>query len=269
VERALAPFEREPAASVVVDLAALPHRRKAEAIGALLASIGRRRQRVGFPHWVVLDEAHYSLHPEGVGDDVVGFENRGFCLLTYKPSWLRESVVKALDILVLARTTAPEELAFLGGLVRAPEGEDGPVAVLEGLPWGEFVAIRRDAAGRRVALTFRAGPRETPHVRHLAKYADTRVPRDRAFHFRHPDGEPAGVAESLNEFCQVAGAVPGTVLAFHAGRGDFSRWALEVFSDPTLARALRKTETRFDRGEIQDLRTAICRLVALRYGAEP
>jgi hypothetical protein len=56
------------------------------------------------------------------------------------------------------------------------------------------------------------------------------------------------------------------VIAHHARRGDFSRWVLDVFSDLELARQLKKTEGRWRRGEIPDLRRAIDRLITFRYG---
>jgi haloacid dehalogenase-like hydrolase len=49
--------------------------------------------------------------------------------------------------------------------------------------------------------------------------------------------------------------------------GDFSRCILGVFSDPSLGQQLRKIETRWRRGEIPDLRNALDRLVAARYGS--
>ncbi len=64
-----------------------------------------------------------------------------------------------------------------------------------------------------------------------------------------------GVVETTDE----------AVLAHHAARGDFSRWVLDVFSDPHLAAQLRKTESRWSRGEITDLRRAIAQLVMARY----
>jgi hypothetical protein len=68
-------------------------------------------------------------------------------------------------------------------------------------------------------------------------------------------------------FRRVVGAIDPGVLSFHAERGDFSRWALGVFSDATLAQQLRKLESRWRRGEVEDLREALDRLVAARYGS--
>jgi hypothetical protein len=75
-------------------------------------------------------------------------------------------------------------------------------------------------------------------------------------------------AGSLNEFRRAVAAVEDRVLAHHAGRGDFSRWLLDVFNDYDLGGYLKKIERRWSRGEISNLRQAIERLIAARYGAD-
>jgi len=267
MEEALGAFEQDPSVSVVADLSTLPHARKLRALERGLRVIRDLRRRLGRPHWVLLDEAHYSLHREGVADDAVGIEERGFCLATYRPRWLRPSVVKALDVFILARTTAEPELTFLRScLPAAATGSHGVLASLPGLPPGEFVVVQPEGDGS--ALTFVAAPRETSHVRHLTKYADALVPSGERFLFRRPDGSAVAAAQSLHDFRRVVAVVEDAVLAHHAGRGDFSRWVLDVFSDHELARQLRKTEARWRRGELPDLRGAIGRLVSFRYGTE-
>jgi hydroxymethylpyrimidine pyrophosphatase-like HAD family hydrolase len=265
LDRALAQFRRDTAACVVVDLSALPHPQKLEMLRAALQWIRNSRRRSGLPHWVFLDEAHYSLHREGVADEVIGIEDKGFCLATYRPSWLKDSVMKALDVFVVARTTADDELGPLRSrLSRVGPVAEGPLAVLPRLPAGEFLMVEPEGQGP--ALTFVAAPRETTHVRHLTKYAESCVPFGERFLFRRPDGHVVADAQSLQDFRRVVARVEDGVLAHHAGRGDFSRWVLEVFSDRELARQLKKTEARWHRGEIPDLRRAVDRLITFRYG---
>jgi hydroxymethylpyrimidine pyrophosphatase-like HAD family hydrolase len=265
LDEALTNFERDPSVSVVADLSALPHARKVAVIEHGLRVIRDLRRRLGRPHWIVLDEAHYLLHGDGVADDAVGIEDRGFCLITYRPHWLRPSVAKALDILILARTTAEGELAFLGSCLPAAWGH-GILDSLSSLPPGEFLMMQLDGDG--AALTFVPAPRETAHVRHRRKYADTNVPFEERFLFRRPDGSVVAAAQSLHEFRRAVARIEASVLGHHAARGDFSRWVLDIFSDRELARQLRKAESRWLRGELPDLRHAIERLVSLRYGTD-
>ena len=83
-------------------------------------------------------------------------------------------------------------------------------------------------------------PRETPHVRHLKKYADSRVSPERRFIFRRPDGSIVATADSVNAFRRAVATVEERVLAYHAGRGDFSRWVGDVFADELWNRSSEK-----------------------------
>jgi hydroxymethylpyrimidine pyrophosphatase-like HAD family hydrolase len=261
LDRAVAQFGRDPAACVVIDLSALSHPHKLEMMRAALEWIRDSRRRSGLPHWVFLDEAHYALHREGIADEAIGIEDKGFCLMTYRPTWLKDSVMKAVDVFILAHATADEELAFLRSQLSDAEGA---LATVLDLPTGEFLMIEPGA--ERIAVTFVAAPRETTHVRHLRKYADSHVPFGERFLFRRPDGRVVAEAQSLHEFRRVVATVGDDVLSHHTGRGDFSRWVLDVFSDRELARQLRKTEARWRRGETPDLRRALDRLITFRYG---
>ena len=264
---AVARLERDPGASIVLDLSCLAHEEKVDAIGLALHAVRDLRRRVGRPHWVVLDEAHYSLHGGGVGDADLSIEDRGFCLITYRPSWLRRRVIEALDVVVCSRTTDPSEIGFAASRFLTRAGHRGHAkAVLAELPPGEFVVLQPDAGGQPTATTFVAAPRETAHVRHLNNYADSVVAPDQRFFFRDGHGRTVGAAESLQAFRRLIGTIDPDVLGHHAGHGDFSRWVLGVFGDQRLARHLGKTEARWRRRELVDLRGVIDRLIAARYG---
>jgi hypothetical protein len=267
VEQAVARFERDPAACAVMDFSVLTHPQKVRLIETTLDLVRRLRRRLGRPHWIVVDEAHYSLHPSGVRETAIGLDRKGFCLVTYKPSWLRRSVLQGIDTLALARTTAPEELSALQDLL-ACAGAAGQrvIGTLPDLPPGEFVLIQPGSAAG--PLTFASSPRHTPHVRHRRKYADSRVAADQRFLFRDPDGHVVATADSLGACRRVVATLPGRVLAHHAGRGDLSRWVLDVFGDRTLGHQIRKLEARWSRGEIHDLRPKLQELIALRYGPD-
>ncbi|HYB69885.1 MAG TPA: HAD hydrolase family protein [Candidatus Bathyarchaeia archaeon] len=269
VERALESVRHDPAASIVLDLSALRHATKVAVIERALRCIRDIRQVVGRPHWVLVDEAHYSLHREGVADEALGLEHRGFCIVTYRPSWLRERVMGAVDVLVAARTTAREELDRLGEVVPPLAGASGAaLETLAHLPRGEFLVRSRGAAGGGPALTFVAAPRQTVHVRHLAKYVDSRVAAGREFLFRRPDGHVVGGADSLHAFRRGVLEASSDVLAHHAAAGDFSRWVRDVFGDAELARQLHKIEARWTRSELKDLRRAVDAVITVRYGTD-
>jgi len=246
---ALFVLRHDPAATVVVDVSGSSHAEKVRLVEAGLRHIRALRQERGVPHWVVLDEAHYLLHAEGVSDEVFGVDDRGFCLVTHRASWLRPRVAHTLDIFVLARTTRAEELNFL----RAHLPTAALESVLGQLPEREFLLAERNGK----AMTFVPPPRLTSHVRHLHKYTDRTLTPHHRFLFRTPDGSPVVTACTLAEFVSALGRVDDDVLDHHAARGDFSRWVFDVFGDRVAGAHLRKVERRWTRGEIGDLRQAL------------
>lgn len=269
VGRALDALLRDPIASVVLDLSVLPHAAKVAVIERALRKAREIRRRIGRPHWTLIDEAHYSLHRGGVAADALDVRDRGFCFVTYRPSWLREQVIRAVDVFVLARTTASEELAFLGSTLPAAASEGAGISeALARLPRGEFLLVQRNREGPPSALTFVAAPRQTVHIRHLTKYVDSCVPPGREFLFRGPDGRTQASADSLHSFRRVVTTAPDELLAHHAERGDFSRWVRDVFADVELARQFRKVEARWRRRELGDLRRTIDTLITVRYGGD-
>jgi hypothetical protein len=269
MDRALDEIVRDPVASAVLDLSMLPHAAKISVVERGLRRMRETRRSVGRPHWILVDEAHYSLHGEGIAADALDLEDRGFCFVTYRPSWLREQVTRAVDVFVLARTTGRAELAFLGSTLPSVVSEGAGISeVLARLPRGEFLLVQRNREGPPSALTFVAAPRQTVHVRHLTKYVDSCVPPGREFLFRGPDGRVRASADSLHSFRRVVVTAPDEVLAHHVERGDFSRWVRDVFADVELARQLRKIEGRWRRRELADLRRPIDALITIRYGGD-
>jgi len=270
LEHALGQFAMDPEACVVMDFSLLPHGKKVELVGRGLNLIRQLRDQLGVPHWVFLDEAHYLLHPGGVREEDIGIEKRGFCLISYKPSWLRKSLRKAIDVLVASRTTAEAELSFLHSfLVESFGGDPAVSSVLPHLPPGEFVLVRGEATGEARALTFVPIQRETSHVRHRKKYADVLLAPEQRFYFRRPDGEVIAVAGSLNEFVRALARTDDRVLTHHASHNDFSRWIMGVYTDQDVGRQIRKFERRWIQEEIPDLRGAIEHLLTSQYGSGP
>ena len=249
----LAALRHDPATTVVADISKAEHADKVKLIEAGLRQIRMLRAQRGFPHWVVLDEAHYSLHREGVAADAFHPREKGFCFVTHRASWLRPEVIESIDTFILASTTRPEELAFLRAHL-----SPAAVTAAPALPRREFLLSRGGEA-----VTFVVPPRITSHIRHLGKYADLPVPSEHAFAFRSGDGQPVARAATLGEFAEAIGRVDSAVLEHHAAQGDFSRWVMDIVDDRHLAGHLRKVERRWTRGEIADLRQALLQPVGL------
>jgi hydroxymethylpyrimidine pyrophosphatase-like HAD family hydrolase len=240
---ALAVLERNPAASVVADLSALTSEHQLGLVQHGLTMLRRLRALRGRPHWIVLDEAHYALHAAGVPDDAAGLDAKGFCLVTYRPSVLRDGVLDVVDLFVFGRTTAPAELESLRALLQRRGRYDA--VILETLPaLTPPDYLLAPGGGATGAVSFVAPPRATRHVRHLGKYADHPVAPREAFVFRRHDGHAVATAATLRAFLAALKTIGDEVLLHHASRGDFSRWIGEVFLDRQLASQTRKAERR-------------------------
>lgn len=258
---ALGVLTGDVAASVVADLSAVAADRKLSLIREGLLALARARRGHGRPHWIVLDEAHYWLHEQGIADDAAGLGDRGFCLVTYKASWLRQAVLDTVDFFVLARTTAAPEHAALAAVLerRLGVGAAGVLKALPELAAPGFLLVPTTAGAEPVS--FVAPPRATRHVRHLGKYADQPVAAAQAFHFRHPDGRLVATADTLQAFVSQLREVDGSVLVDHAARNDFSRWIAEVFGERRLAGRVRKIEQRWQADHGVPLRPALVGLL--------
>ena len=86
----LAAVRHDPAATVVADVSAVRHAEKVQLVQAGLQRIRALRAARGFPHWVVLDEAHYSLHPDGVSRGGLPPGREGL-LLRHAPAQLAQA----------------------------------------------------------------------------------------------------------------------------------------------------------------------------------
>src|SRR5262245_30169944 len=245
---ALAALRHDPAATVVADISGVDHDSKIRLVEAGLERIRALRAARGFPHWIVVDEAHCSFHPSGVAAASFDSGEKGFCFVTHRPSWLRPAVIDSIDVFVLARTTSREELDFLSAHV-APAG----VAAMPRLSVREFVLAERGG----LPVSFSGPPRLTHHVRHIHKGTDREVAPPHRFAFRLPGHAALAFAATLAELGDAIGRVGPAVLEHHAAHGDFSRWVLDVFEDRYLGGQLGKIERRWTRGEIDDLRAAL------------
>jgi hydroxymethylpyrimidine pyrophosphatase-like HAD family hydrolase len=255
-------FRRDPAASVVVDVSAFPHESKLGVIGDGLAALQVLRRGSGLPHWIVLDEAHYWLHRQGIPDAAAGLRDKGFWLITYKPSSVRESVLASVDLFVFGRTTASTELDSLRPFIQWPlEWSAAMTEVLRDLSPPEFLLVPAHAGAPAGAVTFVAPSRSTSQVRHVGKYSDRPVLPSEAFFFQFDDGRLAATADTLRTFLARLRDVDGEVLGHHASRGDFSRWLADVFRYRHLSSQVRKIEQRWSRRHGPPLRAALVRLI--------
>jgi hypothetical protein len=247
-------------ASVVVDLAQVPHAEKRPAVLALLSMLESMRRRSGLPHRILVDEAHYFLgggeRPEGVD-----LELGGYVLVTYRVSGLHLDVHRACGGVIVTRETEPREARALRALCEGAETEAHWEETLAGLGMDEAVLLPgiEEAGGR--LRRFHIAPRLTRHVRHRHKYLDAPLPESLGFLFASSGTR----ARTLHELCAELERAPVDELAEHLERGDFSRWIEDVLHDHALAEQFRELEEAWRLGRLPDVNGALVRAVQARY----
>jgi hypothetical protein len=83
----------------------------------------------------------------------------------------------------------------------------------------------------RLTLT----PTRADHQRHVRKYAEGEIARERSFFFRGPDNRLNLRAHNLALFVQLADGVDDETWVHHLHAGDYSRWFGGALRDPELA----------------------------------
>lgn len=228
-----------PNSSVVVDLSGLAEPRKSDYVRRLRSTAEAHRERHGFPHWVVYDEAHLL----GSEEEAHWARRGGYVLCSFAPASLPAHEIDSSDVAITLGTTD----------------------------------IAADiAARRRATIRFGSGPpreftiaaRGTAHVRHRHKYADVRLPPERRFYFRTTNGESIEPAASMHDFCSAIRHLDQPALEYHLERGDFSHWLDGTIADKDLAARVAAWEDELEAhraADVERIRDQLVQAVEKRY----
>ena len=240
---------------VVLMLTELPPAEQQNYVNQLLSALEESRKASGVPHWLMIDEAHYFFQPQSPSLKYLRSATGSFCLVTYRPSLLAAEAYEAIDAHIFTGTRIEEERYFVTKILQAqPELGISAHAALDAIEMPQAGLLVTNS-GRPAWQVFTPGERITRHAHHARKYADARLPDDKAFHFQKV-GEPM-IAHNMGEFYQAMQSLPLASLRHHLSAGDFSRWVEGIIGDQQLAKGIRKLERAIlagatpDRAEIQ------------------
>ena len=264
----LARVLRHPDMSVVVDLSHAPYHEKLSYLKSLLPMLAALRRTTGFPHRIVIDEAHYFLHESNV-QELLDLTLGAYTLVTYRMSDLHPALRKAIEAVIVKRTTEPREIQTLLEMAGTKIIGSEWKAIFASLDISQAILLPgiQEAGGK--PLKFELFPRLTSHVRHKAKYLDVQLLKEQGFAFTENGKTVGAPARTLKEFVSLLADVPSTVIEGHAHRGDFSRWIADVFRDHFLASDIRKVEQRYRLGHIHNLADSLARPIQERYEFSP
>jgi hypothetical protein len=94
----------------------------------------------------------------------------------------------------------------------------------------------------RAPFKLRVLPGRTERQRHLRKYADGDLGRDRSFYFTGPQRRLKLQAQNLMMFMQLADGVDDDTWEYHLKKGDYSRWFRNAIKDEDLAAVAEQVE---------------------------
>ena len=176
----LARVLRHPYMSVVVDLSHVAYREKVEYLNTLLPMLASLRRTTGLPHRIVIDEAHYFLHEPNVRE-LVDLDLGAYTLVTYRLSDLHPDLRKAIEGIIVKRTTDLREVRTLLAMAGNENAESEWKAIFAGLTVDEAVLLPgiEEAGGK--LRRFQLSARSTIHVRHKAKYVDLQLIEGKGF----------------------------------------------------------------------------------------
>jgi hydroxymethylpyrimidine pyrophosphatase-like HAD family hydrolase len=264
----LARVLRHPDMSAVIDLSHVPYQEKVDYLKSLLPMLAAIRRATGLPHRIVIDEAHYFLHEPNVRE-LLDLTLGAYTLVTYRMSDLHPDLRKAIEGVIVKRTTEPREIQTLLEMVGRKEIASEWKGIIASLEMGQAILLPGIEEAEGKLLKFELFPRLTSHVRHKAKYLDVRLLMEQGFVFTENGKYAGGPARTLKEFVSELASCPPAVLDGHAYRGDFSRWIADVFRDHFLASDIRKVEQRYRLGHIHDISDSLVKLIQERYEVSP
>lgn len=264
-------FSEYDGVSMVLDLSTYSVAERAAYVLELLRALRGLRARRGRPHWFLVDEVQSFCPPEGGELTDLFLEAMaagGFGVVSYRPSQTAPAILRTLDHWLLTRLSLPEETQVLSPFLSRHDNGPEVLSRLPTLPMGQaYLCLRDDRQWpppTKGIVTFRAGPRAIPHIRHLHKYLRAPLPAPKRFYFRDASGRYLGrAAASLWEFREALGELPVDSIRYHLERRDFERWLRGILHDDELARRLRKIRHRDLQGEA--LRQALLEVVSDRY----
>jgi hydroxymethylpyrimidine pyrophosphatase-like HAD family hydrolase len=226
--------------SIILTLSSLAPGEQLSYVEQLLAALQDGRDAMGIPHWVVIDEAHYFFQAQSPCLKYLCSQTGNFCLVTYRPSLIADEAYGSIAAHILTSTKVEEERYFVTKILQAhSQLHIAAHSALEALELPRRGLLLTDSAQTGWQV-FTPVERLTRHAHHSRKYADTRLPDEKAFHFRN--ASEAVTTHNMIEFYQAIKSVPLESLRHHLLAGDFSRWVTEVMGDQQLAAGLRKLE---------------------------
>ncbi len=228
---------KNPQENAVVNLIGLRLKDRPAFFLALLPRLQELRAQLGHPHWIVIDETHHVLPSAWeAAPQALPTEFDRFVFITIHPHSLAKSALAAVNTVLAVGEKSDETLMNVGQILDQTPPPIPPVK----LDHGEVLMWMRQKDEPPFKL--RILPGRTERRRHLRKYAEGDLGRDRSFYFTGPQRRLKLQAQNLNMFMQLAEGVDDETWQYHLKNGDYSRWFRNAIKDEDLAAAAEQAE---------------------------
>ena len=246
-----------PNENCVVNLLGVSLANRPDFLTGLVGRLQQIRERLGRPHWIVIDEAHHMLHPywEEVLKDIPDGMNN-VVLITVNSSEISRRLLESSSLVVAlgkqANSLINSYCEVLGVMV--PKLNEISVDRAEALVWKPKSNREPEKVRLKIEII--------PIKRHRRKYADGDVGKERSFYFTGPRGLINLRAKNLYIFLEIMEGIDDETWQFHLNRGDYANWFREVIRDVELAENVNKIEPSLS---AVDSKRMIKELIERRY----
>jgi hydroxymethylpyrimidine pyrophosphatase-like HAD family hydrolase len=228
---------RNPQENAVVNLIGVRLKDRPAFFLALLPRLQELRAQLGHPHWIVIDEMHHVLPSSWeAAPQALPREFDRFIFITIHPHSVAAAALASVNTLIAVGEKSDETLMNVGKLL----GQTPPPISPVNLDHGEVLMWMRQ--NERAPFKLRILPGQTERRRHLRKYAEGDLGRDRSFYFTGAQRKLKLQAQNLMMFMQLAEGVDDETWEYHLKNGDVSRWFRSAIKDEELAAAAEQFE---------------------------
>ena len=219
----------EPAQNAVVNMIGISIEHRPDFFAKLLPRIQELRDRLGHPHWLLIDEAHHLL-PKPREGEILPREIQGLIVITVHPEHVAPEVLRAMGTVLAIGKKPHETFRVFAGAV----GERAPEFSRRELAPGEAIVWRRGAADE-APFWLKTAPPKAERKRHHRKYMEGELAPEASFYFTGPDHKFKLRAQNLNIFMQLADGLDDETWDYHLQRGDYAKWFRDALKDDGLA----------------------------------
>jgi hydroxymethylpyrimidine pyrophosphatase-like HAD family hydrolase len=251
----------KPQQSVVINLLGIALEDRPAFFNRLLPRLQELRARTGHPHWIVVDETHHllpaALEPAAL---LLPQNMYGMMMLTVQPQHVAKDVLALADVIITIGEAPHETLRHFSEMLGLPP----PPLVAQTLEQGHAVLwVRHETAP---PVQFRTVPPRVERQRHVRKYMEGELGKDKSFYFRGPEGKLNLRAYNLRVFIQLAEGVDDATWLHHLQQGDYAHWFRNIIQDTDLAEETSEIGKRHDTSA-RESRALVKTAIEKRYTA--